>query len=153
MVYQWRIPSIYNIPAQDAGEEIESCKNEEGYITPTAVVQRAKATSSAIHDCFEWNDRAAAEHYRVHQAGELIRNVVTVTVTEHVTTKTPVRAFVNIKGESERGYKKISMVVNNCGEYGYLLDCAKRELDAFSRKYESLVELGAVMAAIREVLV
>ena len=99
-----------------------------------------------------WNDKTAAEHYRLHQAGELVRNIVTVTVTEDVTAPVPVRAFVNIKGESERGYKEISAVVHNCGEYGYLLDCAKRELEAFKQKYDALVELGSVMAAIREVL-
>jgi hypothetical protein len=152
MVYQWKIPNIYSISAQEAGAEIETCKNKDGFITPEAVIERAKAGTSVIHGCFEWDDRTAAGRYRLHQAGELIRNIVTVTVADSEDAETPVRAFVNIKGESERGYKPITAVVRSPSDYGYMLACAKGDLEAFSRKYAALKELGGVMSAIREVL-
>ncbi len=152
MIYQWKIPGVYPVSADAAGKEIEGCKNEEGFITPEAVIARAKVANSAIHGCFEWDDKIAASRYRLHQAGELIRNIVTVSVSDSDAGKLAVRAFVNIKGSSERGYKSITAVVNDPKEYRYLLICAKRELEAFSRKYESLAELGGVMSAIREVL-
>jgi hypothetical protein len=121
MVYQWRINNLYDIPAQEAGTEIESCKNGEGFITPEAVVDKARPPTSIIHKCFEWDDKNAAEKYRLHQAGNLIRNLVVVNVIENEPI-THVRAFVNIKGESERGYKTISTVVHNPGEYDYSLN-------------------------------
>jgi len=152
MIYQWKIPNLYDISAQEAGTEIESCKNEAGFITPEAVVEKAKPQESVIHRCFEWDAETAAEKYRIHQAGELIRNVVAVNITESNTPSAPVRAFVNIKGESERGYKTITAVVRNPGEYGYMLACAKNELAAFTQKYATLTELGGVISAIREVL-
>jgi hypothetical protein len=152
MVYQWKINNLYNISAQEAGEEIESCKNGEGFITPEAVVDKARSETSILYSCFEWDDETAAERYRLHQAGELIRNVVAVNITESNTPSAPVMAFVNIKGESERGYKSITTVVRSPGEYEYLLTCAKNELQAFTQKYAALQELGGVMSAIREVL-
>ncbi|WP_040197199.1 hypothetical protein [Candidatus Soleaferrea massiliensis] len=152
MVYQWKIPNLYNIPAQKAGEEIESCKNSEGFITPAAVVEKAKVKTSVIHDCFEWDDRSAAERYRLHQAGELIRNIVAVSVSGSDSQNVAVRAFVNVKSESERGYKAISAVVENRAEYEYLLDCAKNDMRAFTQKYAALQELREVFAAIQEVL-
>lgn len=152
MVYQWKIPNIYSVSAQEAGEEIESCKNRDGFITPGAVVEKAREETSVIHGCFEWNDENAAERYRLHQAGELLRNIVTVNVADDGCPEVPVRAFVNIRSESERGYKPITAVVRNPDEYGYLLECAKNELQAFTQKYATLEELGVVILAIREVL-
>ena len=152
MVYKWKIPDMYNISAQEAGAEIDSCRNGNGFITPEAVVEKAKPETSVIHGCFEWDDRNAAERYRLHQAGELIRNIVTVAITDNDRPSTPVRAFVNIKGEAERGYKSIASVIRDPGEYGYMLECAKNELRAFTQKYASLEELRDVLVAIREVL-
>lgn len=151
MIYQWKLPNLYNIPAQEAGTEIEHCKNNDGFITPEAVVEKAKPETSVIHGCFEWNDQSAAQRYRLHQAGELIRSIITVTVGEENGQPAAVRAFVNIKGDSERGYKLIHSVVNNHDEYGYLLECAKKELAIFRQKYSTLIELRGVMTAIQEV--
>ena len=152
MVYQWKINSLYKISAQEAGEEIESCKNKDGFITPEAVVEKAQSETSVIHGCFEWDNKNAAERYRIYQAGELIRNIVTVAVKENERSDASVRAFVNIKGETERGYKVITAVIDNPNEYEYMLTCAKNELRAFTQKYAALEELRRLMSAIREVL-
>ena len=99
MVYQWKIPDYSNVPAQAVGEEIESCKNDAGFIAPAAVVEKAQLPGSVLHGHFEWNNDAAAERYRLHQAGELLRNIVTVAVTarDGEERSFAVRAFVNVK--------------------------------------------------------
>ncbi len=107
MAYSWKIEGLYCVSADAAGAEIEHCTNEQGYILPSAVVERAKRPTSAIHTCFEWNDKAAATRYRIHQASKLIRNIDTDTVSESDGKETPIHTFVNIKGNSERGYKPI----------------------------------------------
>ena len=152
MLYQWKIPDLYRVPAQDAGKEIESCKDMDGFIKPEAVVEKARAETSAIHGCFEWDDQSAASRFRLHQAGELIRNIVTVEIGDSGQASAPVRAFVNIKGASDRGYKTISAVVHNHDDYEYMLTCAKNELRAFTTKYAVLSELRPLMSAIQEVL-
>jgi len=152
MVYEWKFPNLYNISAQAAGAEIEGCKNSDGFITPAAVVEKAKDEASVIHDCFEWDNDTAADKYRLQQAGELIRNIVTVCKTEDEAVPLTVRAFVNVKSEAERGYKGIAAVVTKPDEYAYLLGCAKNELEAFEKKYAVLTELRSVFRAISEVL-
>lgn len=150
MIYQWKIPNLYSISAQEAGAEIERCKNNDGFITPDAVVKKASDAASILHSCFEWNDKEAAANYRLNQAGDLIRNIVTVSIPDSICSDTPVRAFVNIKGNSERGYKTISTVLDDRDEYAYLLDCARSELRAFEKKYGILSELREVLSAIRK---
>ena len=154
MVYQWKIPDYSSIPAQAVGEEIERCKNGTGFITPAAVVAKAERPESALHGCFEWNNDAAAEKYRLHQAGELLRNIVTVAVTarDGEERSFAVRAFVNVKTKRERGYKEIAAVAGLEDEYAYLLRCARRDLEAFEQKYAVLLEMREVLAAIRGVL-
>ena len=152
MVYQWKIPEMYNISADEAGKEIENCKDASGYIKPNAVVEKARDTGSVIHGCFEWDNNVAADKYRVGQAQELIRNIVTVHVAEEDESPVTVRAFVNIKGADDRGYKPIRAVIRNTDEYEYLLSAARGDMESFTKKYENLTELRGVVSAMREVL-
>lgn len=151
MIYQWKIPNLYNVDPQDAGREIEDCKDADGLIQPEFVVEKAKAATSVIHGCFEWDDAKAAVQHRLHQAGALIRNIVTVQIDDK-RLDAPVRAFVNIRSETQRGYKTISTVVGSPDDYQYMLQCAKDELRAFAKKYETLSELSSVLSAIWEVI-
>jgi len=144
MVYQWKIDKYANVSAQAAGEEIEKCRDGNGFIQPESVVNIAKPEESPIHTCFEWNNYKAAKKYRVVQAQELIRNVVVVNVIEREPEQ-PVRAFINIKKRNERGYKTIDVVVRNKYDSAYMLETAKRELDAFKQKYMILLELNPAL--------
>ena len=145
MVYQWKTDGLYNnISAQDAGEEIESCINENGNITPDSVVEKARKSSSILHSVFEWNNTHAAELYRIDQARTLIRNIVTFTVFKEEKNDPiePVRAFVHIVDSKVKGYKTISTVVNSPYDYDYMMKCAREELRAFARKYAILSKIG-----------
>lgn len=63
--------------------ELKALEDKRGRLTPAQVVEAARATSSALHDCFEWDDSVAAEQYRIDQAREIIRRVkIIVTVEE-----------------------------------------------------------------------
>lgn len=75
-------------------------KANAGRLTPDNVVDAAQDEASPLHQCFEWNDDAAAHMFRVEQARHLIRSVrVDVTTSRH-TVRVP--AFVH-DPECERG--------------------------------------------------
>lgn len=143
MVYQWKIPQA-SISAQVVGEEFERIHSKNGRLEPEDIVNESRSEKAPLHSCFEWDDTKAAEKYRVSQAGDLIRAIVTVTPLPEKTTE-PVRAYVSVRGT----YQPIATVVNTPDLYAELLANAEKELEAFNRKYSSLKQLEPVITAIK----
>ena len=56
-----------------AVNELIEIKNKHGNLNALIVLKYAKDESSSLHKYFEWDDRAAAQKYRMRQANDLIR--------------------------------------------------------------------------------
>lgn len=147
MIYKFKSGARLNVSAQAAGElcaELES----QGRLTPHEVVEASRPDDAPLHAAFEWDDAVAAECYREVQAGHIIRSI------EVVIDKTdkPTRAFVSLAiTDGEREYREVNKVLNIQSERQRLLAEARRELDAFKRKYAVLEELAGVFDAIERV--
>jgi len=48
---------------------------ESGDLSAGSLLELARPDDSDIHDCFEWQDEVAAEHFRMHQARTYIRTI------------------------------------------------------------------------------
>lgn len=142
MVYEWKMPGLYAIPAQEAGEELDRIYRERGRLEPMDVVDESWAADAPLHCCFEWNDAVAAEKYRENQASGIIRAIITIG--DEPKKDSCVRAFVHV----ENTYRPMTAVVNSESRMQELLMTALNELSAFRRKYNSLSKLGPVFAAI-----
>lgn len=60
-------------------------EENDGNLTPDAVLEDARSKKSPLHDQFEWNDGEAAHKYRLEQARTLIRSVRVEVTTESKT--------------------------------------------------------------------
>ena len=60
---------------QEVIDEIRELENEEGRLTAETVVERARSENSTLHGYFDWDDKEAADKWRLEQAGQLIRRV------------------------------------------------------------------------------
>lgn len=136
---KWKIDFLAN--GADAQRVYEELGNTE--ITAKEILEKAKNPNSELHKLFEWDDRKAAEKYRLQQAGNIVRNLVFVTDDEK---EEPIRVF-HISTEPKK-YKPTKLILQQPDEYRALLQRAKDELYAFQRKYKSLVELEEVFDAI-----
>jgi hypothetical protein len=67
------------IPAQVAGQELEKLRREGGRIIAAEVVAAATPEDAPLHPAFEWDDSAAAQAHREHQARNLVRRVQVLT--------------------------------------------------------------------------
>ncbi len=147
MVYDWK----RNMPvkAQDVGKHFEHLEQKHGKVTPKIVLESARSESSLLHPCFEWVDEIAAEKYREQQAGFIIRNLTVKVETDTVPEQTTcVRAFVNIKTNTESEFLSITKVLQDDELRIQMLTSAKKELQAFKDKYSNLEELAGVFDAI-----
>src|SRR5580765_2008829 len=109
--YTFREPGIFHNNKEadpDAiGQELTRIKDaNKGRLTPQSVVEEARKRSNPLHRHFEWNDKTAAEAYRLDQARTLIR-IVQVEDTDN--GDKPRRAFVSVNddGVSYRGVTEV----------------------------------------------
>ena len=147
IVAKWSM-NIYKADAQKVAEEIISIGDEA---TPAQIVEKAKDENTELHKCFIWDDRIAAEHYRLYQARHIVRLLI-IHNTDEPDDPDPVRFFYKVDREHDTGYKMTTKIVRNDDEYKALLRQAKAELDSFRKKYKTLKELDGVFDAIDEIL-
>ena len=142
---RWSFDSKGIFGGADASIVAEEISEISESPTPKEVVEYAKNENTELHKCFEWDDKKAAEHYRVVQARQVLRSIVIVR--EDMPEDTPpIRLFY--KTFDREGYKKIDFILQNEDEYEALLERAKQELKAFRRKYSMLKELNTLFDMI-----
>lgn len=149
MIYEWK--RSLPIKAQQAGERLETLERRHGMITPKLVVDDARPEKSLLHPIFEWNDAEAAERYREHQAGQMLRNLVAVKVIPTQEEQSEVRAFVSITKDDSPGYVSVTTAMSDNNMRQQLLETALSELQAIKKKYSQLEELAQVFAAIDQI--
>ena len=145
MVYQWKTIAGIKADANEAGRQFEQLEKTVG-VTPQTVLDANRAENTPLHNEFEWDDDIAAENYRLHQAGQLIR-MLCVKPTTETKDNTPIRAYIRM----EDSYENIGVVVSVKEKRELMLERAKNELRAFKAKYNTLKELKPVFDAIEEV--
>ena len=132
---------LYRADAQKVAEEILSIGEEA---TPRQIVDKASDDGTELHKCFTWNDKAAAEKWRLHEARHIVSCLV-IRRDEANADKPEIRYFHKNDGG---GYKPAERVFRQADEYEKLLQCAYSELAAFKRKYANLQELDWLLVQL-----
>lgn len=122
-------------------DALQSIYDSHGKLTPSVVVDEARAEDHPLHNRFEWDDKVAGEAYRRTQAHELIRSVRVVyreaTETEDARS---VRAFHAVKRDDEHVYEPVDKVTGDDVMTQILLRDMKREWEQLKRRYGQFEE-------------
>ena len=153
MIYQYlNNYKFFRVPAQVVGETLEAIEQRDGEVTKESLLEESRPKDAPTHDLFEWNNKVAAEKYRLAQAGQVIRMI---TVKVETVNKEPqmVRAYVNIKPDriTEGRFVNIFSGMSNEETRKIILLNALSELKYFQKKYSSFVELSKLFEAIDEI--
>lgn len=114
----------------------------EGVLTPQLVVEEARDPASPLHDRFEWDDTAAGERYRQHQARQLIRTVRVTYGDDYDGSPRTVRRFHSVHRplEERRSYEPVDSITQDPLMAKLLLQEMRREWLAMRRRYEHMNE-------------
>lgn len=142
-----KVPNV-----QAVGEAIEEIERRNGSVTPARVVKAARRRTSPLHPIFDWDDKTAAESYRIEQAQILMRSIVVDVVVRPGEAKTTTRAFVSIEtsnGDCGYAYQPVSMVMDDSDLRAEYLEQARAELRAWCAKWRVLFpkDLARVLRA------
>lgn len=133
------------------GQHIEMLRQEQkGELTPEDVLADAKNPNSPLHSFFEWDDSAAAEQHRLHQARGLIRSVVAI-YTSDDKPAVRARAYVHISEGETSHYREMTHAMSRKDTRKVVLQRAWKELQAWRQRYKDLAEFADLIAVIDEV--
>jgi hypothetical protein len=133
----------FKADAQKCYDEIQTLG--ESY-TPQDIVELAKDKKTELHKCFDWNNKEAAEKWRVHQARMICCSLMVVVQPQE--EKPPISLRVIQHDRDDMAYKPVVLTVRNEDEYQRLLSQALAELKSFQVRYEKIVELQEVIEQI-----
>lgn len=150
MVYRWRDGYRASVNAQVAGERLGLIREANGgHLTPGAVVDDARPEDAPLHPAFEWDDPVAAEKYREEQARHLIRSVYVVHEDPDTGEARPSLGYVHVDlPDDGPAYVTTARAVSEADLYEQVKADAVAAFTALRRRYEHIVELADVFAAI-----
>jgi hypothetical protein len=150
MVYKWKpYASVPGLTAQAAGEELERIrKSRNGNMIAADVLKEARESNSPLHCAFEWDDKKAAHLHRLNQAGDLIRAVVVIN--SEKPDASPVRAFVNVGENEERGYTHVAAAMSDAVMRAQVISRAWKELEEWKARYADIVEFSKLFDVIND---
>lgn len=144
--YSWNVNVFGDLSPDVAGDVIASLIADHGdSFRPQHIVDAARERSSPLHDAFVWDDKAAAEAYRVSQAGLMLRSLKVSYVRDDSTVR-DVRAFVSVQSKST--YKPIACVLEESTLRAELIERAKGELRQWTERYKTFEELSQMRTEI-----
>lgn len=151
MIYNWKPRAQIKIDAQAAGAELENIRlAHNGRLETGDVVSAARDKASVLHDHFEWDDVAAAEKFRLEQAGYLIRSIEVIV--EEGDVANPIRAFVSVTRDSDRSYTSIQHAMSDDELRQQVIAQAWSELEAWRQRHAELIEFAAIFSVVDQAL-
>jgi hypothetical protein len=135
---------------QKIGEALDEIREANGgRLTTKDTVTAARDRKSVLNQHFEWNIQAAAEAHWLEQARHLIASIRIVS-DEH--TESTVRAYFSINDGDGQAYRSVGEIKSSADLQAALMAQADRELEAWQRRYRSLVEVCEDIQKVREKL-
>lgn len=151
--YQFREPltlkNANKADAQRVGEALAKVADANGgQLKPDAVVREAEQPRHYLHKFFEWDNKAAAEKYRLDQARHLIR---CIDIVRDDDDEEPKPAFISIadKGTS---YRKLGEVLDSAHLQARALEQAERDFEAYERRLAVFKDICAAIRDARDVI-
>lgn len=150
--YLWKPKVVVPVPAQVAGEELERIRvAHNGRLTQADVVAEAREKTNPLHKAFEWNDKRAANEYRLTQAAYIIRSITVAT--EGATGEEdgqPIRAFVNVTRDDDRSYTSVAHAMSDTELRAQVIARAWKELEDWKARHAELVEFARLFSVIED---
>lgn len=142
--YKWRKGFQARTEADIARAEFERIRGKAGALTAGAIVDESRPDDAALHPEFEWDDAAAADHYRHYQARTLVRALVPVRIetAEEPAREVPVYTLAQGQDEGAPSYHPTEMVVGRVDLLADAISRLREYADKSSRAVEDLIAVA-----------
>lgn len=149
MIYQFKKETWFRESpetVQAIGETLESIRlSHDGHLSTEDVVQEAEEKTSPLHKFFEWDNAKAGHHYRIHQAGVLVK-AIEVKMEGPITQPVPYFVSVRKMDAPKATYIPAIIAMNTPYFRNQILTKAVEAMDNVKKRYGSIQQLQQVFA-------
>lgn len=145
--YQWT--HYRAVSAQIVGETVAAIEANEGACHPKRLVDEARPTDSPLHPLFTWDDVAAADSWRTHQARNIINDLTVTVQVQGQPISAP--AFVSVgrvPDDQVQGYQGLTTILASAERTDTTLKAALTHLRGLQRRYQTIQQLASVWNAL-----
>lgn len=137
-------------PNQVSGE-LERIRKAKNGLTSRAVVDESKPVDAVLHNEFTWDNKKAADQWRLKEAAEIISCVQVVYETG---PKEPQRQYVKLEREPEksREFAPVDEVLSIQRHRDALILELLRDLQSFRRRFSLVSDLSHVIPVIDDAI-
>lgn len=146
MVYKLAPGARLKTPPAIVGQVMEELSQTEEGLTAQTLLDASRPKDSPLHKEFEWDNRKAAEKYRLHQAGYIIRSIVIVA--DETKPAEYTRAVFTVE---DGKYESTQFIMSDEVKREKLLAIALRDLKSYERRYNNLAELSPLWSVLHEI--
>jgi hypothetical protein len=132
--------------AQVIGQRIVQLAEEKQVpIVPEDMVNDARSESSPIHGYFTWDDRVAADKWRVEEAKYYLRTIHIIEAPESEPIRlTHVVTVTTEDGEERKGYMDIRRIRTQPDLLEQVIESAHKELIGWQKRYRQYKQLAPI---------
>ena len=153
MEIKWKKGSMAKGNAEKCYVELEKLCERDGCLLPEAVVQKAKAKRSPLHNAFIWDDSIAAQQHRLTQARYLVRSIEVI-YEEAPQVQSRMYRVVSLPAVEDqkprKAYQSVKEILADPIARDELLSQAIRDALAFRKAYHELSELAKIFQVMDE---
>jgi len=143
--YSWGEGFKPNMDANIVGGVIEQIEAEAGCVTRENFLDYSRSKDAPTHSLFEWDNKKAAEKYRLQQATKTIGNLRIIYISPS-NEEVKVKAFVNTSAiKDSPAYENIQDALKNESKRNNILNRIKGELDSFIIRNRHIEELADML--------
>ena len=144
--YSWAEKGMnYKVSASVVGSVFEQIELEQGHVTREAFLEKSRPKKSPTHCMFEWDDKKAAEKYRLNTATKII-NSLRITYLDNDNEPQPVTAFIRTTALREKPkYVNIVEALKSEESRDIILERLRRELEGFIERNKHIEELADIL--------
>ena len=143
--YEWWSQGSWKVDANTVGAVVEQLEEKNGEVTKEAFLDASRPEDSVTHALFEWDDRKAAESYRLDQSRHII-NSLRVVYVKPDKEEVKVAAFIQTnKKDGAAVYENIHDALKDEGKREVILNRIRGELNAFIARNQHIEELADIL--------
>tara|TARA_R110000824_G_scaffold151585_2_gene322590 strand:+ start:187 stop:663 length:477 start_codon:yes stop_codon:yes gene_type:complete len=145
-MYIWKEGARWGGDAQSVGDRLDGLSTN-GHITPAEVLKDAAKKSSPLHRYFVWEDKQAAQLYRLDQARKLIRSVQIKVSEDEMTPR-----FVHVKVDQSSSYVQTEVAIINPNYWDSVKADVLSEINSAKRKLDNLKMVETKASRIKAII-
>ena len=143
--YTWGDGFKPNADANVVGAIYEQIEEREGSVTKENFLEASRPDDSPTHNLFEWDDKKAAESYRLETSKKII-GCLQLTFETIDNKECSVRAYVNVSPLTEKAkYENIEVVLRDEDKRANYISRIKQELDNYIKRNAHIEELADIL--------